>query len=238
MSGRQKDRSKALVRRPPPTDYEVGYGKPPAKTRFQPGRSGNPAGRRKGSKNQPKVPALNEERLKSVILAEAYRSVTIGDVKGPVTIPMVQAVVRSIAVSAAKGNSRAQRLFTQILSTTERENKRLHDEWLDVAMTYKIEWDRELERRKSLGITGPEPLPHPDHLVIDMRNGSVRIKGPMTKEEKAEWDVWVERRAMFEEELKELHALRDDPDYPYRELVIEEIAWTEKVLTIIGRALG
>ena len=28
-----------------PTDYEVGYGRPPKSTRFQPGRSGNPKGR-------------------------------------------------------------------------------------------------------------------------------------------------------------------------------------------------
>jgi len=31
--------------------YEVGYGKPPKATRFQPGRSGNPKGRRKGRRN-------------------------------------------------------------------------------------------------------------------------------------------------------------------------------------------
>jgi Family of unknown function (DUF5681) len=31
--------------------YEVGYGKPPKHTRFRPGRSGNPAGRRKGVRN-------------------------------------------------------------------------------------------------------------------------------------------------------------------------------------------
>lgn len=34
-----------------PTDYEVGRGKPPSHTRFQPGRSGNPGGRKKGSQN-------------------------------------------------------------------------------------------------------------------------------------------------------------------------------------------
>jgi hypothetical protein len=32
-------------------DYEVGYGKPPRQTRFQPGQSGNPRGRPRGSQN-------------------------------------------------------------------------------------------------------------------------------------------------------------------------------------------
>lgn len=32
-------------------DYEVGYGKPPVKTRFTPGQSGNPKGRPKGVRN-------------------------------------------------------------------------------------------------------------------------------------------------------------------------------------------
>src|SRR5664279_2795673 len=36
---------------PPEADHAVGYGRPPRHTRFQPGRSGNPKGRPKGSKN-------------------------------------------------------------------------------------------------------------------------------------------------------------------------------------------
>lgn len=56
----------ALVARP---GYEVGYGKPPEDTRFRKGQSGNPRGRPKGAKN--KLPALNEERMKTIILEEA-----------------------------------------------------------------------------------------------------------------------------------------------------------------------
>jgi hypothetical protein len=32
-------------------DYQVGYGKPPKHTQFKPGKSGNPQGRPKGTKN-------------------------------------------------------------------------------------------------------------------------------------------------------------------------------------------
>jgi len=35
----------------PPSDDEVGYGKPPKRTRFRKGESGNPTGRPKGTKN-------------------------------------------------------------------------------------------------------------------------------------------------------------------------------------------
>lgn len=31
--------------------YSVGYGKPPAHSRFQPGQSGNPKGKKKGAKS-------------------------------------------------------------------------------------------------------------------------------------------------------------------------------------------
>ncbi len=36
---------------PPKDDYEVGYGRPPQHSQFKAGRSGNPNGRPKGSKN-------------------------------------------------------------------------------------------------------------------------------------------------------------------------------------------
>jgi hypothetical protein len=37
------------------SNYQVGYAKPPRKTRFEKGKSGNPAGRVKGSKNVSKL---------------------------------------------------------------------------------------------------------------------------------------------------------------------------------------
>ena len=236
--GDDEKRQKALTVRPAATVYDVGYGKPPAATRFKSGKSGNPRGRPRGSSNKAKLPALNEERMKSILLEEAYRTIKVNEGLGQISVPMAQAVIRSLAVNAVKGNQRAQRLFTELLFTTERENKRLHDEWLDVATTYKVEWDRELERRQRLGIVAPDPVPHPDHVVINYRTGEVEIKGPMTKEEKVKHDLFAKSKIEFQAELDELEQLlRDEPDYQYREQVLADIEHDKKLLEIIRRVI-
>jgi len=47
-------------------NYQVGYGKAPLSSRFTKGKSGNPSDKPKGARN--KMPALNEEWLKRIIL--------------------------------------------------------------------------------------------------------------------------------------------------------------------------
>lgn len=186
MSGRSKTPRPALAERP---GYEVGYAKPPKATRFRPGQSGNPKGRPTGAKN--KRPGMHEERMKDIILDEAYRDVTVRDGDRSVTIPMAQAIVRAMAVNAAKGQHRALRLFSELLAAVESSRKILHDAYFEQALTYKLEWERELQRRERLGITHlPEPLPHPDQVRIDVREGTVKMVGPMTPAEKAELDHW------------------------------------------------
>lgn len=92
------------------SSYEVGYGKPPKHSQFAKGKSGNPRGRPKGSKNR--KPAFNEERLKEIIIEEAYRTIKVRDGDRQVDVPMAQAIVRAVAVNAAKGLQRSQKLFT------------------------------------------------------------------------------------------------------------------------------
>jgi len=162
--------------------YEIGRGKPPVATRFAKGQSGNPNGRPKGARN--KIPATNEERLKEIILEEAYRDIRINDGDRQVTVPMVRAIVRAIAMGAAKGQPRAQVLFTTLLATIEQERKELHENWLDAMMVYKLRWEKEIDRCKELGLAPPALLLHPDHIVIDLVNGTAHVKEP-TPEEKA-----------------------------------------------------
>src|SRR5687768_11122353 len=140
----------------PASAYQVGYGKPPVHSRFKPGQSGNPRGRPKGARNRPIIPGPREEKLKSLILEEAYRPVTVNDADGKLTLPMAQAVLRSIALNAAKGKQWAQRHFTELLATTERDRKRDSDDMLETAIQYKAGWERELESRQKHGITAPD----------------------------------------------------------------------------------
>ena len=145
----------------------------------------------------------------------------------------------SLAVNAAKGQQRAQRLFTDLVAATELEKQRCRDSLLEAAIAYKRDWEIEFERRAALGISGPEPVPHPDHIHIDRCTGAVTIRGPLTREDKADWDRWRQRKADFEEERAELRMmlLEETADDQMRELIRSELARTERMLQIIRQVI-
>jgi hypothetical protein len=230
-------KDKRLAIRPDRNSYAVGYAKPPSETRYKPGQSGNPKGRPKGKRKPVRHPP--DERLKEIILGEAYRAIKVNDGDKQVTVPMAQAIMRSLAVTAAKGNTRAQRLFAELLGSSETSNKRAHDEWLETAITYKQDWEDELDRRKHFNITAPTPIPHPDDVIINLRIGTVSIHGPMTKEDLADLDLWLNRKNDNEAELKALMDYTKDSEYaPHLKSLNDDIAHTKRILDIINRALA
>ena len=130
-------------------------------------------------------------------------------------------------------------LFTELLSATESADKASYGEYVKTMIEYKIEWEREIERCNQIGVPAPEPLPHPDDIIIDMRNGGVRVYGPWTKEEKVVWDKL--RRRLDESvesicELKELAA--ESESESFRHIVHDEIAFEEKIRDRIKRTIG
>lgn len=179
----------------------VGYGCPPAEHRFKKGVSGNPRGRPRGSRNRPAKFNPADEPTASLILEEAYRPVTIREGDKVVELPAIQAVMRSMGVSAMKGNRLAQKTMAELVQKIEAARSAEHLSVFENALEYKLQWEREIKRCKDAGLPVPAPLPHPDDIILDMRTGRVRTEGPMSKEEKAHWEERFARRQAAQDEV-------------------------------------
>src|ERR1700732_537692 len=96
-------------------DYEVGFGKPPKRTQFQKGRSGNPKGRRRGSRNA------------STLLDEALNELAIVTENGRrKRVTKLDAIMKQLVNRAAQGDHRATQLLlaNQIPRIEEHEASR------------------------------------------------------------------------------------------------------------------
>ena len=85
-------------------DYEVGYGKPPKDHQFQPGQSGNPGGRKPGSRG-----------LKTDLNAELSSTLTITINKQPISGTKQRLMLKSLATRAAAGDVRASALLLPLI---------------------------------------------------------------------------------------------------------------------------
>jgi hypothetical protein len=77
-------------------NYTVGYRKPPKATQFKPGRSGNPNGRSKGSRN-----------LASDLAEELNEKITVREQGRSRHITKQRALIKSLMEKALEGNVRA-----------------------------------------------------------------------------------------------------------------------------------
>jgi hypothetical protein len=172
-------------------------------------------------------------------MEEAYRTIKVSEGKRQINIPMAKAVIRALAVNAARGQLRSQQAFTKLLSETEHARKALTDRTFAAALDYKLKWDEELERRKSLGITGPAPLPHPDDLHLNFQTSEVTIVGPLTKEGKAQWDRLHDLLEQADRELETMTAqLKKTRSRPYRASLEHEIFELGRVRELLVERIG
>jgi hypothetical protein len=98
----------------PARDYEVGYGKPPAHTRFKKGRSGNPRGRPKRSRN-----------LASIFDAALDEKVNGRRRK----ISKLKAAMKQVVNHALRGDPKATQRLLRLLSQTDAETELGQEPW-------------------------------------------------------------------------------------------------------------
>ena len=91
-------------------DYEVGYGKPPAHSRFKPGQSGNPKGRPKGRLN-----------LKTELEQELKRQVVIRESGNAQKVSKQRGLVMALCNKALQGDPRAIRILVDLISRFDEE---------------------------------------------------------------------------------------------------------------------
>src|SRR4029077_4377987 len=93
------------------SNYQVGYAKPPRRTRFEKGKSGNPAGRVKGSKSVSKL-----------LLQALGEPVVVNENDARKRITKVEAMLKQLVNKGASGDARAiQLLLAEMRSRLESE---------------------------------------------------------------------------------------------------------------------
>ena len=88
--------------------YEIGFGKPPERTRFKRGQSGNPQGRPKGTLNMATV-LERVLREKVVINENGQRQ----------TITKLEAAIKQVTNKAASGELKALQLLSALVRSAE-----------------------------------------------------------------------------------------------------------------------
>lgn len=103
----------------PPAEqpYEVGYGKPPKRSQFQPGQSGNPNGRPKGAKSP--FTLLREELRSKVTLRENGRVTTV---------TKLEAIMKRVVADTLSGKASQTKLLFALLHVFEAQDASLPED--------------------------------------------------------------------------------------------------------------
>lgn len=187
-------------------EEKVGYGRPPKKTQFKKGVSGNRKGRPR-NKATPVVPVGMAPATAEIILAEARRLISVRENGKTEEMSTVQALVRGLNIDGLKGNRRGQVEALKLVRAAEAADDAAWQKIVGNVMAYKRDCAEEFAACDAMRRKRPEPLPHPDDVYIDHLNRLIVHNGPDDEMQKAHWDKKREWRDDCEEEINGLRKL-------------------------------
>jgi hypothetical protein len=118
-----------------------GYGRPPKRTRFQKGRSGNPRGRPKGTKN-----------MTTIIRQELEAPISVQENGRRRIMRRKEALIKGLMADALKGKDRPRKQVLDLAGQIERDEDHISDTAPDVhedAEIIKRFLEREIARTES-----------------------------------------------------------------------------------------
>ncbi len=123
------------TKKKPPQDYDVGYGKPPKHSRFKPGQSGNPRGRKK-----------KEICPNNIVRGVLEEKISIRDANGSRSVTNLEALIRRLLKDSFAGKVASTRALLPMLTTAfdRSELKAAQD---DVASDLLAEEDHQILSR-------------------------------------------------------------------------------------------
>lgn len=211
----------------------VGYGQPPEHSRFKKGRSGNPAGRPR-KKKSPQRYSVTGPSLYDMVLIEASRPIQIQENGQVVELPMIQAVIRSLGVSAVKGSHRSQITLANLVKSAQDKEYEDRFDLFKTFYEYKRHWEEEFARCDATGVPRPDPVPHPHDIQINHRTMEVIFNGPETPDDKRKWDEGEIRIQQSIKEVAELQNIKEEAsDARVREIVEADIEDEKYLLEVI-----
>jgi len=128
--------------------------------------------------------------------------------------PVIQAIpAQGLRSMQRNGNTRAQLIYLEYIMSFEADRSAAGAELLKTAVEYKEKWASIFAECDRRDIDRPDPLPHPDDVVIDYKTGEVRFNGPVLTEQKDARDLALQMREDFERGLEIcVKAMEADPN--------------------------
>ena len=176
--------------------------------------------------------------VEDLIIQEAERTISIQENGEAIRISTIQAVIRSLSINAVKGKILSQRLFLQLKQIAEEEKYKREIDYFQAMGDYKYDWQEVIDDARKHGNPIPEPTPHPEHIMLNVHKGTARLLGPMTPDDKKEWDQLVALKLYSQAELKELQAeLAATENEDMKEFIRREMEFPEEMVSKLTKII-